>query len=131
MNTKKVTVTYRCMNILLIIVGVISIALLFLPDFELLSFILALAVLGGLIGGENNYVERDRQHLQQSFMPAFGWLLLVLLAAFAFIACSKWFGVGEGATSFMNNHWPSLIVSVMCLILGIAGLRKTKGEGSS
>jgi hypothetical protein len=124
MNTNKTIVTYRFMIIFSIVVGVICIALLFLPDFDLLSLVLALAFLGGLIGGENSYEERDRQHFQQSYKPAFEWLLLVLLAAFAFIACSKWFGFGEVAIVFLNNHWPSLIVSVMCILLGIAGLKK-------
>jgi hypothetical protein len=87
-----------------IVVGVIGIALLFLPDSDLLSIILACAALGGLIGGKTNYEERDRQRLHQSYRKAFEWLLLVLLAAFVFISCSKWFGIGEEATLFLNGH---------------------------
>ena len=131
MNTRNPIVTYRFMIIFAIVVGIIGIAILFLPDSDLLSFMLTLAFLGGLIGGENSYDEQDRQRLQQSYKPAFEWLLLVLLAAFAFIACSKWFGIGGGVIIFLNSHWPSLIVSVMCILLGIAGYQKLVGEGSA
>ena len=56
MNSKrKPIVSYRFMLILAIIVGIIGIALLFLPDFELLALMLTLAVLGGFIGGTNGY----------------------------------------------------------------------------
>jgi len=131
MNTKKTTMTYRFMIIFTIIVGVVSIVLLFLPDFDLLSIVLACAALGGLIGGKSGYEERERLCLQQSYRLAFEWLLLVLLAVFAFIVCSKWIGIGEGAVLFLNDHWPSLIISVMCILMGIAGFQKVIGEDSA
>jgi hypothetical protein len=53
----------------------------------------------------------------------------VLLAVFDFIASSEWFGFGEGTVLFINGHWPSLIVSIMCVLLGIAGFQKEVGEG--
>ena len=81
MNTKRPRVTYRFMIIFAIVVGVVSIAVLYLPDSDLLSIMLACAALGGLIGGKTSYEERDRQRLQQSYEPAFEWLLLVWLAA--------------------------------------------------
>jgi hypothetical protein len=129
MNKRMPTVTYHFMIIFTIVAGSIGIALLFLPDFDLLSIVLSCAALGGLIGGKASYEERDRQRLQQSYKGAFEWLLLVLLAAFALIASSEWLGFGEGTVLFINGHWPSLIVSIMCVLLGIAGFQKEVGEG--
>ncbi|NIV14239.1 MAG: hypothetical protein GWN62_24095 [Aliifodinibius sp.] len=131
MNTRKPRATCDFMIIFTVAVGVIGIALLFLPDFDLLSIVLSCAALGGLIGLKASYEERDRQRLQQSFKGAFEWLLLVLLAAFAFIASEEWFGFGEGTVIFINGHWPSLILSIMCVLLGIAGFQKEIGEGSA
>lgn len=100
MNMKKPTMTYRFMIIFTIVVGAVTIALLFLPDFDLLSIVLACATLGGLIGGKSSYEEQGRQRLQQSYRLAFEWLLLVILAAFAFIAGSEWFGMEKERYSF-------------------------------
>jgi len=96
MNTRKPTVTYCFMIILTLVVGLIGIPLLFLPDFDLLSIVLSCAVLGGLIGGWDGYEQRDRQRLQRGYKVAFEWLILVLLAALAFIASAQWFGFVEG-----------------------------------
>jgi len=109
------------MIILTLVVGVIGVPLLFLPDFDLLSIVLSCATLGGLIGGQAGYGERDRQRLQRGYKVAFEWMILVLLAAFAFIASSQWFGFGEGIVGFLNGHWPSLILSMMCVLMGLAG----------
>lgn len=119
------------MLILAIIIGIIGVALLFLPDFELLALMLTLAVLGGLIGGTNDYEELDRQRLTHGYKSAFEWLLLVLLAAFALIEFSRWFGVIEGTVVFLNEHWPSLIISVMCILIGISGFQRKIGECSA
>ena len=119
------------MLILAIVVGVISVALLFLPDFDLLAFMLTVAVLGGLIGGTNGYEEPDRQRLIHAYKFAFEWLLLVLLTAYALIACSKWFGVFAGTVDFLNEHWPGLIISMMCILLGISGFQRKVDEGSA
>ena len=129
MNSRgKPIVSYHFMLILAIIVGIVGIALLFLPDFELLALMLTLAVLGGLIGGTNGYEEKDRQRLKDGYKSAFEWLLLVLLAAFALIEGSRWFGVIEGTVIFLNEHWPVLILSVMCILIGISGFQRKTGE---
>lgn len=123
MSSDKPRVSYHFMMVFTIVVGVLGIAILFLPDFDLLSIVLSCAVLGGLIGGSSSYEAHNRQRLQQSYKPAFEWLLLVLLVAFGFNAGSEWFSLGEVLVIFINSHWPSLIVSTMCILLGLAGLR--------
>jgi uncharacterized membrane protein (DUF4010 family) len=132
MNMKnKPMVGYRLMTILALIVGIVGIVLQFLPDFRLLAFMLTTVVLGSLIGGSNNYEEQDRQQLGRSYRKAFEWLLLVVLAAYALIELSKWFVGIEGAAAFLNGHWPGLILSVMCIVMGMAGLPKARTAESA
>lgn len=125
MNTmKRMLVNYRFWTIYTLIVGVIGIALLLLPDFELGTFMLTTSALGGLIGGSNGYEERDQQLLEKSYKLVFEWQMLITLAAFGFLALSKLLVVFGGAVVFLNNHWPGLIISMMCILMGIAGFQK-------
>lgn len=131
MNIKdKKPVSYRLMITLALIVGVVGIALQFFPDFELLSFTLTVAVLGSLIGGSNIYEERDRQRFGHSFGKAFEWLFLVVLVAYALIVLSKWVVSIEGVAIFLNGHWSGLILSTMCIVMGIAGFQEVRTPGS-
>jgi hypothetical protein len=109
--------------VLAVVVGAAGIALQFLPDFELITFMLALAVLGGLVGGAESYEERDRHQLNRINKTAFEWMLLVVLTPYALVELSDWVGIFAGAAQFLNAHWPGLMVSLMCSLLGIAGLR--------
>jgi hypothetical protein len=120
-NASKVN--YQLMVILAIVVGGLSILVQFLPGFELLSFMLSTAVLGGLIGGSSGYEERDRQQLARSYKTAYEWLLLIVLVAFAVIELARWVRI-EGVVVFLNNHWPGLMIASMCFLMGIAGLQK-------
>ena len=122
-NASKVN--YQLMVILAIVVGGFSILVQFLPGFELLSFMLSVAVLGGLIGGRSGYEERDRQQLARSYKTAYEWLLLVVLVAFAVIELARWVRI-EGAVVFLNNHWPGLLIASMCFLMGMAGLKKER-----
>ena len=131
MNAKnRVVISYRFMSVLALVVGMIAIALQFIPDAGILAFMLATAVLGGLIGGRTSYGAEERQQLGQSYRRAFEWLLLVVLMAYALIELSNWLVGLAGAAAFLNGHWPGLTVSVMCLLLGIAGLRKATAADS-
>ncbi len=125
MNTrKKPIVNYRFMIVFTIIVGVIGIVLLLIPDFELLTFMMTTGALGGLIGGSRGYEEQDRQQLEKSYKPVFEWLFLITLTAYAFLVLSRSFVILEGMNAFLNNHWPGLIISLMCILMGIAGFQK-------
>ena len=78
-------VRYQTMAILAVVVGLFAIAIQFFPGWELLSFMLSIVVLGGLIGGRKDYDERDRQTLDRSYKIAIEWLILIILATYAFI----------------------------------------------
>lgn len=121
-------VNYRTMIILATAAGVCGITFQFLPDGEILSFMVSLAALGGLMGGSKGYNEQERQQLRQSYKTAFEWLLLALMIAYAFILFSGWLQVIEGAAVFLNSHWPGLVISSMCLFMGVAGFRRMRSE---
>jgi hypothetical protein len=124
MNRKnKSKVSYRSMCILAIIVGGFSIIFQFVPDWEFFSFFLSVPVLGGLIGGSSGYEEQDRQQLRQSYKTAYEGLLLVIMAAYAFMELSKWLAPANVAFNFLNDHWCGLMFAVMCALMGFAGIR--------
>ena len=124
-------VGYRTMIVLAVIVGAFGIALQFMPDGEILSFMLSVAVLGGLIAGTDAYNERERQQLRQSYKIAYEWLLLAIMSAYALILVSRSFNIIEGVVIFLNSHWPGLAISLMCLLMGMAGLQGIRSESSA
>ncbi len=93
---KRFVLNFRSMLILTIIAGVMGIGFLFMPDSELLSFMVTVAVLGGLIGGGKDYAEPDRQQLVRSYKTAFEGLLMAMLLAFAIIVFSRFFPAKKG-----------------------------------
>ena len=128
-NTKNERrVSYRTMIVLAVIAGGLGIALQLMPDGGILAFMLSLGALGGLISGSNTYNERDRQLLRQSYKTAYEWLLLAIMAAYAFILFSGWLNTIEAAAAFLNHHWPGLVISTMCLFMGIAGFQGIHSE---
>jgi hypothetical protein len=132
MNKKnKSKVSYRSMSILAIIVGGFSIIFQFVPDWEFFTFFLSVPVLGGLIGGSSGYEEQDRQQLHQSYKTAYEWLLLVIMAAYAFIELSKWLAPTNGALYFLNSHWCGLMFAAMCALMGFAGLQGRSSASSA
>jgi hypothetical protein len=124
-------VNYHTMIVLALIAGGFGIAVQFMPDGEILAFMVSAAALGGLIGGSNDYNEQDRQQLRQSYKIAYEWLLLAIMTAYAFIMFSRWLSILEGVAIFLNSHWPSLVISMMCLLMGLAGFQRTRSESSA
>ena len=119
-------VGYKAMVILAVAVGVFGIVFQFIQYWEYLSFMLSTAVLGGLIAGSKEYEGSERQKLERSYKTAVEGLLLILMGGYAFIALSGFLPI-DGAVVFLNGHWPGLLMAMMCIIMGIAGLR----EGSA
>jgi predicted membrane channel-forming protein YqfA (hemolysin III family) len=132
MNTKNGhRVNYHTMIVLTLIAGVLGIAFQFMPDGGLLAFMVSAAALGGLIGGSKDYEERDRRHLGQSYKITFEWLLLAVMAVYAFLLLARFLPFMAGAVIFLNGHWPNLIISIMCLLMGTAGFHRIHSEGSA
>jgi hypothetical protein len=127
----KLRVNYHTMTFLAVIAGAFGAVLQLIPDGEILSFMVSLAALGGLIGGGKEYSEQDRRQLGQSYKTAFEWLLLTIMAVYAFILIARWLNAAQSVAIFINSHWPGLTISAMCLLMGIAGLQKLQKENSA
>jgi len=131
MNTKTgFVVGFKFMAILAIIVGLAGIVLQFLPGLGLISFVLTVAVLGSLIGGNDQRGKGDDQLPGRSYKWAIEWLLLAFMAAYALIEVSKWFDVFESAVAFLNDHWTGLTLALMCCVMGIAVLQNASKAAS-
>lgn len=124
-------VSYHTMIVLALIAGAFGIAVQFLPDGEILSFMVSVGALGALIGGSKDYEERDRQQLRQSYKTAYEWLLLTIMFAYAFIVIFNSSTIMEGVIIFLNRHWPGFVISLMCLLMGMAGFQRTQSETSA
>ena len=128
MNTQNESkVSYQSMAILALSVGALCIVLQFVPGWEVLSFMLSVAVFGGLVGGSRTYEERDRRQLGRSYKTAYEWLLLIVMVAYALIGLSQWLHL-EAAAIFINSHWPGLMLATMCALMGIAGFHQPRNE---
>ena len=119
---------YRTMLVLALVAGGFGIVLQFVPDGEILAFMVSLAALGGLIGESNDYGEQDRRHLTQSYKTAYEVLLLLIMFAYAAILGSRWLNITEAAATFLNGHWPGLLISLMCFLMGLAGFQRVRTE---
>jgi hypothetical protein len=119
-------VGYRSMLILAVVVGLLSLGLLFLPDMQLIAFMLSVAALGGLIAGSSGYSEPERRQLGRSYKTAYEGMLLAVMFAYALVELAKWLPI-EPAVGFLNARWPGLILALMCALLGLAGLREEEG----
>jgi hypothetical protein len=113
---------YHFMAVLAVVVGTLAIALQLVPGFELILFVLSVAALGGLMSGSTSYDDQSRLRLANSYKAAFESLLLIILAAYAVIEISRALGI-EGVTAPLNAHWPGFLLAIMCLVMGLAGLR--------
>lgn len=128
MNAKSTNkVGYHFMASMAIVSGAAGVLLQFIPGWEILALMFTASALGGLVGGSPNYTQDERQHLTQSYKTSFEALLLIILAAYALIEISKALSLNV-VPEFFGGHWPGLMIACMCALMGIAGLRKTKGD---
>jgi hypothetical protein len=126
METKKKFVySYQMMIVFALMCGVLSLAIQFLEGYEALVLVLAASGIAGLVGGGKGKAASEPQLLEKSFKTSIEWLLLILVFAFAFLMTSNIFHVLIGVNNFINAHWPGLMLSVMCIVLAISGLKKT------
>ncbi len=123
-RVNHLTENYYYMIVLAIIVGVLGFVLQFIPDFEILAFVLVVTALGGLLAGSRRFGGRDLQYTRRYFKIALDWLIVTLLAAYGLIVLSNWLTGIRGVIDFLNAHWAGLILSMMCIVLGVCGLLK-------
>ena len=114
---------YHFMAVLAVVVGAVTVALQLIPGFELISFVLSVAALGGLMSATPSMDDQACQPLNSSYKTALEWLLLIVMAAYALIELSRWLPI-VGVTTSLNAHWPGLLIATMCLVMGLAALKR-------
>jgi hypothetical protein len=116
-------VTYRIMAILAVVVGVAIFVVQFLPGPATeMAVLLCPVMLGGLIGGAGDYRAHERAALDRSYRKTFEWLFLIVFCTYALLMLSRWLIPLEAAAAFLGSTWPGLMLSVMCMLMGITGL---------
>ncbi len=112
----------RSLMILVLWAGVVGIA------FQLNESVKDLAIFTGMVTffsltiSSRKFDEREQQLLSQAYSITFQWLAVILLACYAFLQISAQANFGAGIALFLNTHWIGIVVSVICTILGGAGI---------
>ncbi len=114
---------YRSLAFLAVGVGIFGIGAQFFPVPEWISYLFSIAALGGLLGRSKDYEEQYRQRLIRSYKTTIEWLLLSMMAAYPLIELFKWMSIDERSL-LPNSHWPGFVLALMCLLMGIPGVRK-------
>ncbi len=104
--------------------GMVGLAVTFLPGMDLVVFMVTIPALGFLCAGDRYYAVQDHQRLRQSLATGFQWLFIAMFVVFCAVLLFESLPVFNGVLSFMDAHWTSLVMSAMCLLGGIAGLRR-------
>ena len=115
--------TARVMMIVTLGAGITGFLYQLIQDGSMLTFLVTMSAIGGLAASSKTFDERESQLLWHSYANAFEGLIIAVYLAFALIMLSNSIHIGVEITSFLNAHWPSMIASVMCILLGIVGLR--------
>jgi hypothetical protein len=123
---KKYFYTYQMMIVFSLVCGVMSIVVQLLEGFEAIGFVLAVSGIAGLTGVWKGKTASEPHLAEKCYKTAFEWLLLVIMVAMAFLMTSNGFRIFPKANDFLSTHWPGLVLSMMCIVLAISGLRKTK-----
>lgn len=118
----------RVMIVTVLFAGLFGITVQFFGDLKDIAIFIGIAVFGALVASSNNFDEREQQLLSQTHSMAFQWLFFALLVAYAFLEVSERLNAANGMTVFLNTHWLGLTVSLICLFLGVAGLRLFREE---
>jgi len=114
--------------LLMILVGGFGFFLQFMPNSDLLTFIIVLSALTTAVGSKIKWDEREHQLLGQSFSDAFQWTLIGLYILFTGTVLLGWIGLVHDFLAYVSAHWIGYLSSAMCFLLGIAGLREFQDE---
>lgn len=113
----------RGMIVLVLFAGLFGVAVQFFGDLKDMAIFIGIGVFGGLVASSKDFDERELQLLSQAYSMAFQWLFFAVLVAYAFLTVSQWLKAADGIAVFLNTHWLGLTVSLICILLGVAGLR--------
>lgn len=111
------------MSITNLVAGVTGFFYQFMSDGAFLTFLVCMVALLGFVNNRKDLDERDLKLLEQSYSTAFMYLFAVVLLVFLF---QLYFGKQPFAAEIIaviNAHWTGIMASLMCIFIGLAGIR--------
>jgi len=111
------------MSIINLAAGVTGFFYQFMADGTFLTFLVCMAALVGLVENRKEMDERDAQLLDQSYSSAFMYLFFAVVLIFLFQLFLGKLPFVIPIINSMNTHWVGIVASVMCVFIGIAGIR--------
>ena len=112
----------RSLMILVLWAGVVGIAFQLVESVKDLAIFTGMATFFSLTISSRKFDEREQQLLSQAYSITFQWLAVILLVIYAFLQISARASFAGDVALFLNTHWIGIVVSVICTILGGAGI---------
>ncbi len=95
----------------------------FMPDGILLTFMVCVVAVLGLVNQSKSFDERENQLLLQSYGTAFIYLFFAILFVYLFEIIFGKLTFIAPIINTLNTHWVGIMMSVICMLIGIAGIR--------
>jgi hypothetical protein len=121
--TKKRRQTGSMMSIITLIAGLSGFVYQFVPDGISLTFMVCAVAVCGMVSDGNGLDERENQLLLQSYGTAFKYEFAFIIILYVFIEIFNALHVATAIIGLVNSHWVGIMMSTMCIALGITGLR--------
>jgi hypothetical protein len=111
------------MSVVTLVAGLSGFAYQFMPDGISLTFLVCVVAICGMVIDGNGLDERENQLLLQSYGTAFKYEFAILVGLYVFIELFNALHVAAPIVGLVNSHWVGIMMSTMCISLGITGLR--------
>lgn len=111
------------LSVLCLMAGVSGFFYQFMADGTFLTFLVCMTALLGFVNNRKDLDERDLALMEQSYTSAFMALFAVVLVVFLFPLFFGWLPFAAEALELINAHWTGFVASMMCILIGWAGIR--------
>lgn len=95
----------------------------FMADGTFLTFLVCMIALLGFGNNRKDLDERDIKLLEQSYSQAFMGVFGVVLLVFLFQLFFGKLPFAAEIIAVINAHWTGFVASIMCILIGWAGIR--------
>jgi len=111
------------LSVLCLMAGVTGFFYQFMADGTFLTFLVCMTALLGFANNRKDLDERDLSLMEQSYTSAFMALFAVVLVVYLFQLFFGWLPFAAEALEVINAHWTGFMASIMCILIGWAGIR--------
>ena len=108
--------------VLVLWAGIVGLAFQLNESIKDLAVFTGLVTFFSLVISSRRFDEREQQLLSQAYSITFQWLGVILLVVYIFLQVSERTNIAGGMALFLNTHWIGITVSIICTILGGAGI---------